>query len=182
MENTKTVTQITRDQLVALLASVTHAQPIGFSALTDAMARKTGCPYVEIMKLSTVHPMTGADYASAVNRQREREGSAPDFAAQDARYDRLSPALVRYRTTGNLCLPVLFSSQVKQARKPVYLVRKAIGAPLTVVSKETVEPWLEKPRAQPQQGLAKELNWRTFGVKTLIRVSLGGRVYKIRQG
>lgn len=174
---------INRSQLVDLLAGIQSPTPIGIVALTDTRARKTGNPFAQVFKLSRVWPMTATDYARAVNAQLAREGSPAEFVPLSPRYTRLSPALVQYVNTGTFAIPVQFNSQRVQAAKPRFFARVARLAPLRPVSRETVAPFMDKadePARQVEAGIVNPVYWRTYGVDSVLRLSLGGEVYRIR--
>ncbi len=175
---------VTRYQLVDLLASVKTATPIGFTALTVVPHRKTGCPFPQVFKLSHVWPFTGTSYGNAVNRQMDREGNpdAGSFVPASPRYERLSPALVQF-TNGKFGVPVQFNPTLRQASRPLYLVRRTLLAPLQLVPKDTVAPFLPTPSVSARQveaGVENPIVWRTYGVESLLRVTLGGETYRVR--
>ncbi len=173
---------VTRLQLIDLLAGVKTATPIGFTALTDAGARKTGNPFAQVFKLSRVWPFTGTSYGNAVNRQLAREGSDAVFVPASPRYERLSPALVQF-TNGKFGVPVQFNPTLRQASRPLYLVRHTLLAPLQLVPKDAIAPFLPTPSVSNRQldaGIESPIIWRTYGVESLLRVTLGGETYRVR--
>lgn len=182
---------ITQDELENLLATrAPGARVLGFTALTKiATVKKTrdgfarANPYAGVFKLSSVRPMVGTSYESAVNRQREREGSADDFVASNPRYERYRGQLVVYPSTGNVCLPVQFNATAtkQQTGKPVYLVQDREGLPLRIVSKETVSPWLPLEPEPIKQDLANPIFWRTYSLRNIASLSLDGQKYRVRR-
>ena len=174
--------KITRTELAALLANVSHAQPFSFSAFVDAMARKTACPYVAIRKLSVVNPFVGTSYQAAVNRQLDREGSVSDFIATSPKYRHLGGALVEYVTTQNKCVAVQFNSAniAAQARKPLYFAKRSASAPWVHVAHETVAAWVDRNSTPTNQGTDKPILWRTYGLANILSATIGGRRYSVR--
>ena len=161
------------NQLADLLRSVTHAQPIAFSALVDARARKTGNPFGSVSKLSRVQAFTGFDYEASVNRQLGREEQAQDFQAQARSWgERIGPALVA--KDGELYLV----AKVERTAKPVYLVKTKLG--LMPVAKEVVAPWLPVSKPASNQGTEKEIVYRNYSLRNLLSLSMGGERYRIR--
>ena len=173
---------ITRLGLVDLLASIARPQPIGLVALTDARARKTGNPFVQIFKLSRVWPFIGSDYGKAVNAQLTREGSEAGFVPVSPRYTRLSPALVQF-DNGNFAVPVQFNSQLRQASHPRYFGRHALLGPLVPVDYAAIAaflPSVSEAARQVDAGIENPVIWRTYGVDSILRAATGGEVYRVR--
>ena len=174
---------ITRRKLADILASVDHAIPLGFIALTDADAKKTDNPYGRILKLTRINAFAGADYTRSVNRALVKEGKEPTFVAKGRanQTERISPCLARKVVDGEdrFYLPV----QIRHARKPLYLVQRARGlgrTMLTAVSKEQVEPFLPVSRQPAQGGVESPVVYRDFRLDSITQISLNGEQYRIR--
>ena len=135
-------------ELAARLAQVKGAQPIHFTALVDARARKTNNPFTQgIFKLSRVSAFTGFDYENSVNRQQTREGGPATFEAQERSWgERIAPALVE--KDGKLYLV----AKVEHANKPIYLVRGGRNGMLIPMPKAIVAPWLPAPKSSAGSG------------------------------
>ena len=174
---TKTVTTA---ELIEVLRGIDHATPIGFSALTDTRARKTGNPFAAILKLSKVTPFTGTNYSDAVNRQKSREGDLADFVAQAPQYEGIGGVLVQYKTTKTIAIAVQFNSALKQAGKPVFIARTQDGK-LRVISKEYASRWVPVPAKPLNQSLENPILWRTYGVQNIISLRHNGVHYRVRQ-
>lgn len=167
---------ITLTELTSLLSSITHAAPIGFSALVDARARKTANPYGQIRKLSKVTAFTGMDYAASVQRQQVREGQEATFEASERSWGVYhSPALVRHETTGELYL----RAKVQATAKPIYLYRASSGL-LTTIDKSKVAPYLPAPRKAVNQGVANDVIYRNYALANLTSIQFNGCRYRIR--
>lgn len=183
---------LTLPELVAKLSKVERAQPIAFTAWTDALKRKTAlvgtekrvCPYVMIRKLSRVRPFVGSRYEQAVRNQQAREGETPDFVAGSSRYERVAGPLVRYKGTNNLCLAVQFneSAGARQVSRPLYVAKRAEHEPWKVVAHADVAPWVDDTGGSPaaRQGVEQAVLWRTYGLKNLVAVSMNGQRYRVR--
>jgi hypothetical protein len=164
---------ISQNQLIDLLYSITHAQPIAFSALVDARARKTGNPFGQVFKLSRVQAFTGFDYEASVNRQLGREGQAQDFTAGMRSWgERVSPALVRKDNKFYLV------AKVERTSKPVYLVPSRLG--LMAIAKELIAAFLPASRPALNQGTEKEIVYRNYAVENIYSLSIAGKRYRIR--
>lgn len=175
--------KITHSQLAEILAGIDHAQPFSFSAFVNALARKGGCPFAEVRKLSVVNPFVGTSYQGAVNRQLEREGSPADFVAQSPRYRYLGGALVEYISTHNLCVAVQFnaSNVAAQARKPLYFAKRDAESPWLMVAHESVRQWTDKAEgASATQGTVNPILWRTYGLANILSANIGGKRYSVR--
>jgi len=184
MKPVKTKT-VSLTQLTNILGAVTHAQPISFTALTDARPRKTNLPFASVQKLTKVSAFTGTDYTAAVNRQMTREGNgdAPAFAAQERAWgNRISPALVSKLDEKTGQVRFYLPAQIQRASKPLYLVPKS--GRLTAVPKEAVAPWLPKdktPEVAAAQGVEKAIIYRDYSLSSLTTLTLDGQRYRIRQ-
>ena len=166
---------INQSQLADILRSVKGAAPITISALVDARARKTGNPFKEVLKLSKVNGMTGANYEASVNRQHDREGTTPAFEARERSWgERISSALVENK--GKLYLAI----QPQRTAQPVYFGRNDKGV-LMQVKKEAVAPFLpEKKSSAEAQGVDKEIVYRNYSLTSITALSIGGEKYRVR--
>lgn len=174
--------KITRSQLAQILSGISHAQPFSFSAFVPALARKTGCPFVEVRKLSVVNPFVGTSYQGAVNRQLSREGCVADFVAQSPRYRYVGGALVEYVSTRNLCVAVQFNASTiaSQARKPVYFAKVLPASPWLMVSHDSVRQWTDKAESANRQGTESPVLWRTYGLANILSATIEGKRYSVR--
>jgi hypothetical protein len=162
------------NQLREILARVSSACPIGFSAFVSARCRKTGNPFADVAKLSRVSAFTGINWEASVNRQLDREGKAETFEASARSWGvRVSPALVENK--GQFYLV----AKVERTAKPVYLAKRQAGLPWSPVSKAAIAAFL--PVAKPAStGTEKELVYRNYALANLTRVAVGGEVYRVR--
>ena len=165
---------VNESQAGEVLLAVKGAQPISFTALVDAKARKTGNPFGEIRKLSKVLAFTGFDYEASVNRQLDREGKGQlTFAAAERSWgERIAPAVVR--NNGKLYLV----AKVERTHKPVYLVRQ--GGFLRIIAKELIAPFLPPVRHAENQGTEKEIVYRNYSLANIASFRIGGQAYRIR--
>lgn len=161
----------------ALLALPARARPIGFSALTEIKASKTGNPFVGIFKLSRVSAFAGFDYENSVNRQLDREGKSQlHFTAAPRKWGtRISPLLVEHKGAHYLTV------KVEKTRKPVYLVRDALLGTLRPVSKEIVAAFLPPSYHAANQGTDKEIVYRDYSLASLVSIALDKELYKVRR-
>ena len=172
-QNTVTVTV---NQLAVILAAITHALPIAFSALVDARARKTANPFGPILKLSRIQAFTGFSYEASVNRQLDRENSQLSFTAQARSWgERISPALVRNEKTGGLYLV----AKIERAASPVFIVRSPSGF-LQPIARERIAAFLPEHKAATNQGTDKEITYRNYALNNLVSLTMNGTRYRIR--
>lgn len=130
--------------------------------------------------------MTGTNYENAVNRQREREGNVADFVAQSAKYEHIGGHLVRYKTTGNICLAVQFrqGSNYSQTSRAIYLARVSDVSPWVIVPHAMVSQWVDAANpyaANEGQDLNRAIIWRTYGLGGIVSLAVGGEKFRIRQ-
>ena len=172
---------VSPERLRQILASVRHATPFTAITFTDAGARKTDNPYLNVYKLTKVNGMTGTIYANAVNRQAAREGTDPSFQAQPRKWGkRIAPGLVANDTGDQFYLPAQLNPSLKP--KPLYLVRAGVGKRLKAVPKEQVAAWLPAAKdGASAQGLAKPITYRDYSLNSIIALSLNGQKYRVRQ-
>lgn len=163
---------ISVSELTAILLNVKSAQPISFSALVDARAKKTGNPYGEVLKLSKVNAFI-CNYESSVNRQLDREKSHLAFMAGQRKWgEKISLALVEDKGEHYL------SCKIEKSSKPIYLIHSNLG--LKPLSKHILEPWLPVYKPSTNQGTEKEIVYRNYKLTNLVSVSIGGEKYRIR--
>lgn len=169
---TETISQST---LADFLLGITHAEPVSFSALVIPKFRKTGNPFSEIFKFSTVNAFTGADYENSVNRQLAREGKDQlEFHAKERSWgNRISPALVENH--GKLYLV----AQIQRTGHPVYLARKD-GGKLAIVAKAAIASFLAPITHAENQGTEKEILYRNYGLASIIAMNAKGHRFRIR--
>ena len=166
---------INQQQLAEILFGVTHAMPIGFTALIDARARKTGNPFVEVVKLSRVSAFTGFDFESAVQRRQVKEGQEATFQASERQWgQRIAPALVENK--GKLYLV----AKIERTAKPVYLARKTADSLLLTVAKSLVAPFLPVSAPAVNQGVDREVIYRNYALESIAAISLNGSRYRVR--
>jgi hypothetical protein len=73
---------VTLAQLIEVLMSIDHAQPVGIVTVTEPKMRKTGNQfYGRIMKITEANVFANCDYQDRVNRQLVREGKEANFVA-----------------------------------------------------------------------------------------------------
>lgn len=165
---------ITVSQLRQVLLGVSHAAPVGFSALVHVKARKTGNPFSAIAKLSRVNAFTGIDWEASVNRQLGREGKEQDFTASVRAWgERVSPALVLNGEKAYLV------AKVERSARPVYLAKRSAGSPWQIVSKSTVAAFLP-PSLPANVGTDKGLYYRNYSLDGITRLAIGGETYRVR--
>lgn len=181
---------ITTTELATLLGSITHATPIGLTALTTVKAKRTGNPYVSLHKLVKLNVMTGASYEASVQRKQAAAGAADPAAPFEAAArqwgERIGPALVRGEG-GQLYLAAHVNTLIKP--RPLYLVpqpRPRGGTILTAIAKARIAPWLPADRTAEvaaHQGLPEgvaPVQYRNWKLESIVALTLGGRRYRVR--
>lgn len=172
---------ITRAELRAKLQALKGATFVTISALVDARARKTGNPYAQVLKLSRVNGVVGADYEASVNRQLGREGKDHIvFESQGRSWgERVSSALVLKADKESGQDKAYLAIQPQHTRAPIYFGRQASGL-LRQVAKETIAPFLPAHKPSAIQGTDKEVVYRNYGLDGIASISMNGQTYRIR--
>lgn len=162
------------EALQALLLTTEGAEPFTLTALTVPDYRKRKCPFKDdILKLARVNGMINWDYTNAVNRQRAREGVAPNFVALPRRW-------------GTPLAKTPFVSHVtKDGRHKLYVRFRAMrllgveyfhldGRPIPT---ELADPWINKPEPNERQGVEQEVYERDYTVTNILSVVVNKRGY-----
>lgn len=198
---------ITQDQLIAVLSRINIPMPIGFSHLTKVKLNKTAIvrkdnptvvigagedfynslseearnntellqnEFVEVRKLSKISGFIH-DYENSVNLQRIREGLAPDFKAETRAWGvAKSLALIEHKGKYSLSVKV-------QKTKLVSFFNRTDQDILKVIAKTKLEVFIPAYRPSHNQGTAKEISYRTYGLDDITRLSIAGHEFKIKR-
>lgn len=176
-QNMKTQT-INQAQLAEILGNVKGATPITISALVSARARKTGNPYKDVLKLSKVNGMTGANYEASVNRQQMREGHAATFEVKARSWgERIGPALVKGTKEDPEKLFAVI--QIQSSAEPIYFGQQSSGR-LLHVAKSKIADFLPEHTRTGNQGTEKEIVYRNYALENIAALSIGGKKYRVR--
>jgi hypothetical protein len=183
---TKKVTRIvTVDELVEILAS-SRTQPAVIVTRTPARMVKRDNPLAArgVQKISVRHGFLGADYASCVDRQRDREqrpvndnGAIELFAPLsiwNGAGEQLpgNRHLVRHKSTGALYLkwfPLREQSVVYQDSR-----NRTIPA-------DQVRPYLVKSSPSKRQQLSRPVKWQLIALDHLEIVKANGWSYLVKR-
>lgn len=160
-------------ELRNLLSSMSGAHPVSITTITDAKAKKTDNPYGTILKLSRVNGFIGANYATAVNRQRMREGSLPFFEAEERTWGtRINPYLVEHKGEYYLTLKV-----ERALQKPMYMYQ---NQGLKLIDEKKIRKFLPEKRKAENQGLEKDVIVRDYKLSSIVTITVNKKTYKIR--
>jgi hypothetical protein len=167
------------DDLADLLRGVRGAKVVTVEARTEPrlLARHplTGAPNPykgNVVKVSRVNGMINWRYAASVNRQRVREGLAPDFAALPRHWGVRVPGTPLVEHDGRTYL------ELKVERSLEHRYETVAGEPLDAAA---VEAFL--PRSSPgRQGVARPVVLRDYDLANLVSLRLEGVVYLLRAG
>lgn len=85
----------------------------------DAKRVKSANTFGAIVKHSHIQAIVAFDYASNVNKQREREGVTPNFKARANWFEHVSPAIVTHKQTRAL---YAFVRVLRNLTAPIYTV------------------------------------------------------------
>jgi len=186
MRTKKTTQIVTPDDLVEILAN-SRAQPAVIVTRTPARMVKRNNPYAArgVQKIAVRHGFLGTDYASCVDRQREREqrptndrGAIELFQVEklwNGAGEQLpgNRHFVRHKTTGKLYLkwfPLRDQYVVYQDAKNV------------TYAPDKIKPFLTKSSAgSKRQGVAKPVRWLLVALDHLEVVKANGWSYLIKR-
>ena len=158
---------ITQAELVLLLETVKGATFATLVTETDPKLKKTGNPFGEVRKVSRVNVTLGFQYENAVNRQREREGSEPDFEAAPRQWGRkISPMFVEHK--GELYL----ETKVERSIETKYLDSLDREIPA-----EALKPFLPSRSESSRQETEKEIIVRDYKLASIASLTVRGESY-----
>jgi hypothetical protein len=105
-----TYMKLTHSELIKALADKAGAVIMGIETATVPKMRKTGNPFLGVVKTSRFAGMIGVNYEAAVNRRLEGQGDAPSFQSEaiwNGKGEYMIPGkIVRHKETGKLYLAV----------------------------------------------------------------------------
>lgn len=173
---------INHSQLLELVKSQNGAKPVGFTALTDAKARKTGNPFGQVFKQVRAVGFVGASYERAVKREATRQDAdGESFQADSLPWGEwLVPHKV-ISHKGNLYLRTQ-TTPGQRKRQPARLLAYR-GEDGRFLSPDAVKPFLPVANDSAKQssiGLDGKVMVRTYAFASLQRVRIGGRTYQVK--
>jgi hypothetical protein len=155
--------------LVELLKSQKGAKPVTICAQTIPNMRKKDNPYKDVIKISRVNGIIGCVYTNAVNRQRIREDSDPDFEAEPRKWGQriIGTPLVEHKGKYYLELKV----------------EKSLGHEYELYNEripfEKIKEFLRLPPDMPKQGLDKEVILRDYDLANITSITINDQYYEI---
>ena len=173
---------INHAELLELVKRQNGAKPIGFTALTDAKARKTGNPFGKILKHVRAVGFVGADYQGAVQREASRQGAdGSEFKADSLTWGNW---LVRNKVIEHKDGLYLRTQTTpgQRKRQPARLLAYR-GDDGKFLSPDAVKPFLPPASDSAKQsaiGLDEKVMVRTYSFSSLQKVRIGGRTYQVK--
>lgn len=182
---------ISRQRLCGLLASQ-RTQPVMIVTRTTVRMKKRGNPLAGhgVIKRAGRNGFIGANYASVVNRQRDREqqpidaeGNVRHFFASSLWRGRGEHVegnrhLVRHRDTRELYL--VFYPRANAQGEPVEMWTRYHRADTDQeIPVELVDPWLLKSNGSRRQRTEKPIPWRAIALSSLEYIRLAGTLYRV---
>lgn len=160
---------ITQAALLALLSDIKGATFATIVASTDPKLKKTGNTLGPVRKVSRVNVCLGFQYENAVNRQRLREGSEPDFEADTRQWGKkISPMFVEH--LGKIYL------ETKVEKTLGHSFHDADGKE---IDSKLVEPFLPARSKSTTQETEKEILVRDYALESIVSLSVRGEDYVI---
>lgn len=173
---------INHSQLLELVKNQSGAKPVGFTALTDAKARKTGNPFGLIYKQIRAVGFVGADYQKAVQREASRQNvNGESFQADSLPWGEwLVPNKV-ISHKGSLYLRTQTTPGQRKRQAARLLAYR--GADGRFLSPDAVKPFLPPANDSAKQsaiGLEGKVMVRTYAFASLQKVRINGRTYQVK--
>lgn len=155
--------QITKDELVALVASTKGATFIGLDYTAPVKLKKTGNPYADslVTKSTSVSGMINSNYEDDQNRLLEKAGKPADFVAGERAWgDHVTPSMIVHGDD--------YSIQLRLLNPAVDTIYRVNGE---VVEKSVLEPFM--PTRKEETGVVV----RAYKVDRIKAVRMGGEEY-----
>lgn len=173
---------VSQDDLVEKLKELRGAHIVSVVTRTEPKMRKRDNPFVEngVWYLASRVGIIGVDYASSVNRQRQREGSVIDRKGEIAEFKaeslwkgkgvRICDKVTTHADNGGFYLP-FFPRSVSDSR-----FEDNEG---NLLSEKKLEPFLySKPKVEhTSQGTDKQVHWRILKLDSLLNIKVQKEVH-----
>lgn len=133
----------------------------------------------QLVKVSQVNGIFGANYADKVNKAREQEGKAADFVAQASRYNAVEDSKIFEEKDGSLYIRYMPVSTSKAFPPKVLKPVDANGSEFAPVQKADVEQYIQTASAGFYQGLDKGVEIRKISLNSIAAININGKEYAI---
>lgn len=160
---------LTQAAMVEMLSGIRGATFATIITDTDPRLKKTGNPLGTVRKVSRVNVTLGFQYTTAVNRQRVREDSEPDFEAKPRQWGSRIPGTFLIENKGKLYL----ETKVERSLGHAYI--DSTGRQLTDAE---VAPYLPA-RGESRQEVEREILVRDYALDSIRSISCKGETYLI---
>lgn len=160
--------EISSAAFVSMLYSLKGATMVSFIASTSPKLR-TGNPFPGVRKITKIGAVLNFNYASAVNRQREREGIVPDFIAEPRKWG------IRIEGTPVVSHNGKFYVEAKVEHSEII---SYIMPDLSTVDEQEVANWLPS-RHGGRQHVEKTIILRDFSIENIRSMRMKGNEYVI---
>jgi len=179
---------ITHAELIRLLLSIDHAQPVGIVTRTVPKMRKTGNQYYgRVTKITEANVFANCNYQDRVNRQLEREGKEANFVAGERAIEMVrmrvdeKPRAVLYKDkldgTRGEYFEVHFYGHLKCETR--YLLDGSAA-----IDKQEFSEFLQVPNSAAiaaHQGTETEQVIRSYSTRNILEVRYRGTDYVVIQ-
>jgi len=174
MKSTVETQTISREELGRMLSVINSPMFVSFVSRTPVPMRKTGNPYVGVLKTSRKFKIIiGFDYENSVNGRREREGKDTDFKSGEGRepwFKVISKSLVTDKKTGE-----------KFYIRYQYLEDSTIESEFTFngdpIGKQLFESYMTERSNYENQGLDNPLRFQVCDLRNILEISIMGGHY-----
>ncbi len=160
-----------KQEIIERLSSIKGAKMVTIVSQTEPPMRKTNNPYAgKVVKVSHVNGVINWNYERSVNRQREREGSEPDFEALP-------------RSWGDRIMGTPLVRHVKDGVEKRYLEMKVERVLTTTyidyttgeaIDPEVLRPFLRENAGNIRQNLEKPVILRDYNIDNIAKIFMDG--------
>ena len=165
---------MTQAQLISLLEIQSHrgAFPCTLTTIVEPKMRKTGNPrHGNCWKVSRVNVMANFIYGNAVNRQRVREGTDPDFQAQPRKWGERLPGT---------CFVAHKDKLYVEAKVERSLGRQYVDRDGKPIDAEAIAPFLPDRDGEGEtQEIESVVIVRDYSLESIVGIVLAGQSFDV---
>lgn len=162
--------RLTQVELLDGLTAQHGAFVVTIETRTIPAMAKTGNPWAgNCVKLSRVNGILNWQYASAVNRQRDREGLIADFEAYPRKWGQRIAGTPLVQHKGRTYV------ELKVERSLGYQYETLDGQPIDPAD---LAPFLRAP-SETRQGVEREIILRDYALDSITALTYGGQRYEV---
>ena len=159
---------ISKSELVTAIRSTKGTTFATLTCNTDAKLKKTGNPYKDVRKITTMNVCIGFDYQNSVNNQRNREDIEGDFLSAPRQWGkRVDLKTVEHNGKTYLTTKVEKTFEVKYMAGDLEIQKASIQAFLPAKSKSAT------------QKTSKEIIYRDITIENIKSITMKGETFLV---